>query len=244
MPAPSAGGEAGTPGSCAVQVAGETLVLRADRTAFWPRAGWLLVADVHVGKAESLRRDGVALPAAVLAADLDRLAAAVRATAAARVLVLGDLVHDAHGVTPEVRARVAHWRAAVDAEVSLVPGNHDRRAGVLPEEWRIARAAVEEVAPPFVFSHDRLASAGAFNWHGHLHPALVVRRGPDALKLPCFVLGPRHGVLPAFSGLAGGMVVPRAPGERRFVVAADHVLAVGRGAGGGPRGLVPLSPRD
>ena len=35
--------------SIEVNVAGETLVLRGDRSLYWPRERALVVADVHVG---------------------------------------------------------------------------------------------------------------------------------------------------------------------------------------------------
>lgn len=212
-----------------VPIAGEPVVLRGDRTVYWPSRNWLFLADLHVGKTESLRRDGVALPDGVLAADLARLTRAVRATGASRVLVLGDLVHDAHGLTPDVVERVAAWRATLAADVALVPGNHDRRVAVLPPAWRLQVLEERVREGPFTFVHDRASGPqqrerDGFTWHGHLHPVVALRGATDSLRLPAFVAGRSHGIVPAFSSLTSGATVERAPGERAWVVADGELL--------------------
>lgn len=209
-----------------VEVSGEPVVLRGDRALFWPRHRWLIVADVHLGKVQSLRRDGVALPDAIVDADLARLARAVRESDAARVVVLGDLVHDAHGLTPALVARVARWRETVPVPIALVPGNHDRRVECIPASWDIATWGAVVVEPPFRFSHEAPGTDGAFAWQGHVHPAVNLRGPRDRLRLPCFVVGARGGILPAFSALTGGDASPRAPGERLYVVVDGHVAAL------------------
>jgi uncharacterized protein len=212
----------------AVHLAGEQMVLRGDRTVYWPGRNWLLLADLHVGKTESLRRDGVALPDGVLASDLARLTLAVRATGAERVLVLGDLVHDAHGLTARVVAQVAAWRSEIPAEVALVPGNHDQRVTALPTEWRVRvlEALVRE--GPFTFVHDaesgvRASSAG-FTWHGHVHPVMALRGATDSMRLPCYVMRSTVGIVPAFSTLTGGTTISASVGDRAWVVADGQLL--------------------
>ncbi|MEN0020954.1 MAG: hypothetical protein AAF747_08745, partial [Planctomycetota bacterium] len=86
----------------------------------------LLVADTHFGKAEAYRKHGVALPVSLLDDSLDRLSRAVRATAAERVIVLGDLLHAPVGTTSSLLEAVAEWRAGFPAQIDVVPGNHDR----------------------------------------------------------------------------------------------------------------------
>ncbi|MFN8667003.1 MAG: ligase-associated DNA damage response endonuclease PdeM [Gemmatimonadaceae bacterium] len=209
----------------AMDVAGERVVLRGDRSLFWPRRRWLIVADLHVGKVQSLRRDGVALPDAVLTDDLQRLSRAVRASGAERLLVLGDLVHDAHGLTPALVEMVAAWRAALGTPISLVPGNHDQRVPALPDAWAIEQLSEVVDEGVFRFSHD-LSPGAAFNWHGHIHPAVTLRGGVDRLRFPCFVVDDGEGILPAFSALTGGDATPRATTARHFPVVDDHVIAL------------------
>ncbi|MEP7380833.1 MAG: ligase-associated DNA damage response endonuclease PdeM [Gemmatimonadota bacterium] len=231
------------PRELSLVVCGSRVVLRGDRSLFWPELGWLIVADLHLGKAESLRRDGVALPDGVMAADLQRLQLAVAETGAARVLVLGDLVHDAAGLTAAMVRRVAAWREGIPSEIALVPGNHDRRVAELPASWRVRRLDELLRVDPFLFSHEpqRLASAEAataataatagmalFNWHGHVHPVLTVRGGVDRARLPCFVVDHAAGILPAFSTLTGGSECSSGDSGRRWGIVEGRILEIVR----------------
>lgn len=53
-----------------------------------------------------------------------------------------------------------------------------------------------------------------------------LRGGGDSLRLPCFHLGPRVGVLPAFSDFTGGQRLGRGGGDRVFVVVEGRVVEV------------------
>ena len=62
---------------------------------------------------------------------------------------------------------------------------------------------------------------------GHLHPCVGIgRRGWDYLRLPCFWLGDRVGVLPAFGAFTGMHPVRPAGQDRLFAVADGLVAAV------------------
>ena len=43
-----------------IELAGEPMLLHAQRALIWPRRATLLVADVHLGKSDLLRRHGPA----------------------------------------------------------------------------------------------------------------------------------------------------------------------------------------
>ncbi len=63
---------------------------------------------------------------------------------------------------------------------------------------------------------------------GHIHPVVSLRGGGrDSLRLPCFDMGPKLGVLPAFGAFTGGWPVIRQPGHMLGVIADDRVLAYG-----------------
>src|SRR5688500_15781770 len=49
-----------------LEVARERVVARWDRSLYWPREEMLVVADLHVGKTQSLRARGMTLPDGVL----------------------------------------------------------------------------------------------------------------------------------------------------------------------------------
>ncbi len=199
--------------SVVVALAGERVELRGDASLYWPRERMLVVADLHLGKTESLRRDGAALPDGVMDHDLARLAAAVRETGAQRVVVIGDLIHDAAGLTSLVRTRFASWRRQLTCSVELVPGNHDQRVASMPEEWGLVVHGECLEMPPFTLRHEP-AAVGGHLLCGHLHPAIRLSGGLDGARVPCFHLGAAATVLPAFTPLTGGAPVQAAPGDR------------------------------
>lgn len=203
-------------------IAGEAVELCPERAVYWPRRRTLAVADLHWGKSATFRQFGLPLPAGVLEADLARLTTAITATGAERVLVLGDLIHGAIGLTDPVLEVVGAWLAACPAEICLVRGNHD--ATGIPPAWRIPEVDTLREGP-FFFCHEPEPVDGAFVWCGHVHPAVRIggRRG---VRVPCFHLEPDLGVLPAFSEFTGGGRIEITPKTRRFGVADGRIWPV------------------
>lgn len=206
----------------ALTVAGEAVELCPERAVYWPRRQTLAVADLHWGKSATFRQFGLPLPAGVLEADLARLSQAVEATGAERVLVLGDLIHGAIGLTELVLETVGAWLEHCPAEVHLVRGNHD--ATGLPPQWAIPVVDTLHEGP-FFFRHEPERVEGAFVWCGHIHPVVRIgrRRG---VRVPCFHLDDGLGVLPAFSEFTGGGRMEITPQTRRFGVAEGSVWPV------------------
>lgn len=225
----------------AIEVAGEALLLLAERALYWPRARTLAIADLHLGKADHFRRAGIALPAGGTGHDLERLDALLARTGAARLLVLGDLLH---GPIPDAPwlARWCAFRARHAAlAVEVVAGNHDRALRRQPlRAQALALSAVHAAwlhEPPFVFVHaeeDAPADRPGYVLSGHLHPVL---RLPGLPRLPAFRFG-ASGLLPAFTAFAGGLAIAPAPGERVYVCAPDAVVEVPL-----PRRIARRAPR-
>jgi metallophosphoesterase superfamily enzyme len=130
---------------------------------------------------------------------------------------------------------VSRWRGTLEAELCLVPGNHDAAAARVVGAWgiRLLEAVHEaggltltHVPPPGLVERAHVA--------GHVHPALSVRTGRGPGKVACFHVcggeecGGRNGggtlVLPAFSRFTGGVSVRRVRGERLFAATDEGVL--------------------
>ena len=208
-----------------LQVGGSTLQLLPQRAACLVEQRTLLVADAHIGKAQSFRKLGVPVPGGTTAETLQRLSAALAACGARRLVFLGDLLHAARSKSPATWNAVASWRAAHDAvEMTLVRGNHDSHAGDPPAAWRIACVDGPLRIDGLALAHHPAALADAYVLAGHVHPAAVIGgRAGQRLRLPCFHFGPDVGVLPAFGAFTGMHVLPRGPGDRVYVVAGDSV---------------------
>jgi len=217
-----------------VEVAGERLVLLAERAALWERASTLLVADAHWGKAAAFRAGGIAVPGGTTAGGLARLTAALERTGARRLVFLGDLLHARTGRAPATLATVRAWRERhARVEMLLVRGNHDRGAGDPPPELGIECVDPPLAEAPFVLAHHPEPAAGGYVLAGHLHPGVrLAGAGRQRERLPCFWFGAGVGVLPAAGDFTGLAEVRPAPGDRVFVVAGSEVVEVGGGRAG------------
>jgi DNA ligase-associated metallophosphoesterase len=224
------------------EVGGEPLQLLHQRAAYLPHYQTLLVADVHIGKAQSFRRLGVPVPGGTTAASLQRLTQALAATGARHLVFLGDLLHSAHSEAPATWAAVAAWRASHPAlQMTLVRGNHDQHAGDPPAAWGIHSINGPLLVGGLALCHHPEPLPGSYVLAGHTHPAVVVgargghagrggrggsRFRGGALRLPCFHFGPQVGVLPAFGEFTGMHTLTQQPGDRVFVIAEDTVRAL------------------
>jgi DNA ligase-associated metallophosphoesterase len=210
-----------------VALGGASLHLLPGKAAWWPAERALLVADAHVGKAVSYRRLGVPVPEATTGGTLDALDALLAQHAARCIVFLGDLLHSRRSHDAHTLAAFARWRAQRPAlELVLVRGNHDDRAGDPPCDWGVH--CVDEPyalasAPALALCHHPEPLPDRYVLAGHLHPCTTVGRGIDRLRLPCFHLGERVGVLPAFGSFTGMHPIERSDGDRVFVVADNAV---------------------
>jgi uncharacterized protein len=210
-----------------VEVAGRPLVLLAQRAAFLPDERTLLVADAHLGKAQSFRRLGVPVPGGTTAQNLETLSQLVERHAALAIVFLGDLLHSRHARSPATLRAFDEWRERHHAlGLRLVRGNHDLHAGDPPARWQVEVVDEPWSVGALTLCHQPRSVEGHYTIAGHVHPACVVGRGIDRLRLPCFHFGARLGLLPAFGDFTGMPVVPAQPGDRVFVVAADAVRAL------------------
>jgi DNA ligase-associated metallophosphoesterase len=209
-------------------VAGEKLVLLAEKAVFWPAKMTLFVADFHLGKAASFRKAGIPLPSGTTTENVERLGRAIDKTSATRVVFLGDFLHSAEGRTQSTFERFSAWRGERSAlELTIVRGNHDKKAGDPPGEWNARCIEAGERLGPFVLNHEPGASRGGYALSGHIHPAVRLSGcGEKSVRLPCFWFGARFGVLPAFGAFTGTAEVLPRKGDQVFVVAEQEVLQV------------------
>jgi uncharacterized protein len=210
-----------------IDVGGVELQLLCGKAAWWPAERTLLVADAHIGKAVSYRRLGVPVPEATTGGNLDALDRLLATHAAKRIVFLGDLLHSRLAHDRATLAAFAAWRELrSQLELILVRGNHDDRAGDPPPSWGVHcvdEPFVLPSAPCLALCHHPDARDNAYVLAGHHHPCVTVGRGIDRLRLPCFHIGERVGVLPAFGAFTGMHPIDRAPGDRVFVVADNAV---------------------
>jgi DNA ligase-associated metallophosphoesterase len=216
-------------GELEIELCGERLVLLPERAVYRPAAGALLVADPHFGKAAAFRALGVPVPGGTTTETLARLARAVERTGAESIVFLGDFLHAKAGRAARTMDALLAWRRAhPHLSLTLVRGNHDAGAGDPPDELEIACVDGPLDAPPYAYAHHPQPAPACYVLAGHVHPSVTLRgAGRQRQRLPCFHLGARVGILPAFGEFTGTADVAVVPGDRVYVVAGEQVVPAG-----------------
>jgi DNA ligase-associated metallophosphoesterase len=211
-----------------ITMAGERVLLLPEHALYWPAQATLLIADPHLGKAATFRAAAIPVPESGTDDDLARLDQAILRSGAERLIVLGDLTHARAGFAPPVVAAIAAWRARHGAlSFMLVRGNHDLRAGDPPAAWGFAPVDEPFALGPFVLGHHPDLATPGYLIAGHVHPAVRLKgRGGQRLRLPCFMVGARRAILPAFGGFTGAATIQPHEDDQVYVIADGEVLAV------------------
>lgn len=198
---------------------GERLELLGARAAWDPARQLLLVADLHLGKAETFQRHGIPLPSDGDATTLNALLELAHRWQPRQLIVLGDLIHSRLGLGAELRAKLAALPELLGCPLRLVGGNHERGSWIegLPQE-------PAQAIGPWWLSHEPDPQPGRLNICGHLHPVALLGNRRERLRLPCFSYCRQQErlALPAFGALTGGMPLPAE--EQQWALAEGQVL--------------------
>ena len=167
-------------------------VHRPDATA--------VVADLHLGYDRVRRRGGEAVPVRTVRDELSPLLTALREVGARRLVVAGDLFEDARVERAELIEELAAWVTEAGVELAgVVPGNHDRGLGEC-EALKVCKGGVE-VGKWLAVHGDGEVPDDRPVVQGHEHPWFRWRPGVEG---PCYLVGERRIVLPAYSRDAAG----------------------------------------
>ena len=182
----------------------EQLVLLPDRGIWREASRDLLVADLHLGKAEVFQAFGIPVPSDEDRGTLGRLQKICTTCNPERIIILGDLIHGRQGLTPRLMSDLATLSKRLETQILLVGGNHDRdlRMTMLPRQSSFRLGSLWLSHEP----ENGPATANLLNICGHIHPAATLRQGADRLRLPCFAYDEHEQrmLIPAFGELTGG----------------------------------------
>lgn len=196
--------------------------LLPEKAVWWPSYQALLLADVHLGKTEHFRRNGLGVPHLELRENA-RLEGLIATHKPQVVYLLGDLFHSSfNNAWLGFEGLLNRWS---QVRFVLVAGNHD----ILGAE-HYAHPNLEVVAGveigPFELVHDP-ADAGGKKYFlaGHLHPVVHLSgKAKQRLRLPAFLFGPQGGYLPAFGAFTGGFAPEITPGWEVYPVIPNQVI--------------------
>ena len=213
-------------------IAGNTFVLSAERCIFWQEEKTLILSDLHLGKTGHFRKEGIAVPQAILKEDLQRFVSLIQQFKPERIYVIGDMFHSRANRELDFFLK---WRNDFrSVSVQLIRGNHD----ILSNDWYhtagITVTNEQLTIGSFVFSHDIIdcvLTETQYAFSGHIHPGFSIRGiGKQSLRFPCFFFGHQHAVLPAFSRFTGTYAMQQNKGDAVYaIIPADKQ----RGAPGG-----------
>lgn len=190
----------------------EQLEFLPEKALWRPKGRELLIADLHLGKAEVFQAHGIPLPS-----DGDRGTFNPLLDLCARVqpetlIILGDLVHGPLGLTETLRETLEALPELAGCPIILVGGNHDRHCRMLglPQQpsYRLGHLWLSHepehahaFLPALSSQQPRL-----LNVCGHIHPVASLSSGGDRLRLPCFAYNAMEErlLIPAFGELTGG----------------------------------------
>lgn len=211
-----------------VELAGERVVLHPYGALFWSRLNWLLLSDLHLGKAAHFRKAGLPLPEGSDARTLERLDILIAHFRPEQLVIIGDLFHSAFNHAWDA---LQAWCVNSPVPIHLVPGNHDVLA-----ERRYAEAGItvhpERLeALPFVLEHEApdpgCMPGPVHRICGHTHPGVLLNgQAGQRLRLPCFLVGPNVTLLPAFGVATGLHIVRPTLAHRVFACTGKAVLDV------------------
>lgn len=180
--------------ACAFRFHDAEFIARPSGALHWPDQNALIVADLHLGKSGRMaRRGGALLPPFETRATLERLGAELRDSGAARLICLGDSFDDDMAILELGAERELLERICQVHDTLWITGNHDPAPADLPggmaHESHIAGLALRHIA-----------GAGP-DISGHYHPKLRLA----GQRLPAFLIGAAHLILPAFGAYTGGL---------------------------------------
>ena len=208
------------PAYCVVELAGEQLWLLASKAIYWPARKMLIIADIHFGKAAAFRALGVPVPRGTTTQNLLALDTLLARYACEEIVFLGDFLHARAAHAAATVAAMLAWRARHrDVRLTVVRGNHDAHAGDPAAALCIRMVDEPHSVGKLSFCHHPDTAAPGYVLAGHVHPVYHLRADGDGLRLPCFLLGPSHAILPAFGAFTGGHALRPAAGERVYVTA-------------------------
>ncbi len=211
----------------AIELAGERVLMLAQKALYWPREGMLVVADIHFGKAAAFRSLGVPVPGGTTRENLARLDALIARYGVRQLVFLGDFLHARAAHAQATQAALHEWRTRhAGLGLILVRGNHDRHAGDPGAALAITLVDEPFMLGPFACCHHPDLEAPGYVLAGHVHPVYVLATRFDALRLPCFLVGRRRMILPSFGAFTGGYVITPSPEERVFVSSGDTIHSV------------------
>ena len=209
-----------------ITIHNEIFTLTNQRALVWRREQTLVVSDLHIGKTAHFRQAGIAIPSAILDNDLERLKMLIEYFEIQTVLIVGDLFHAGKNKDIDV---FQQWRQQFETvKFELIKGNHDRLSNIFYKSLNIVVFSEYKEVVSFRFVHDPAhCHPDIYCVSGHTHPgAVLIGKGKQRIKLPCFEVSDYQLILPAFSEFTGLNTKRSSQGSEWYAFTDTNVFKV------------------
>jgi DNA ligase-associated metallophosphoesterase len=202
--------------------------LLPGRAVFLPASKTLVVADLHLGKAATFRKRGLAVPEGSNASDLGRLKELIHSRNSAQLVIAGDLFHSADGMSITTTDAFHQWLGDLNTPVILTEGNHDRRSWFSDHQFPFHVAPSLLVDGLFITHDPADIPIDQFGIAGHLHPGVRIKESArQSLRIAGFFLREaKHLILPAFSEFTGIQPLKTAGNDRFFAEIHEKISEI------------------
>lgn len=209
-------------------VGDQVLELIVEKAVYIRSQNTMIIADVHLGKIEHFRNQGIAIPHRADQATIHRLLWLLTKYKPSKVVFLGDLFHSSKNKSLQEFGQLIQSFTGV--EFILVLGNHDIYSHA--EYNGLGLHVVDELyCGDLWLTHEPIvgSNSGYYNLSGHIHPGIRLHgSGKQSLSLPCFVFYASHGILPAFGYFTGKAIIRGDKNSTIFAVTDEAVIPLSK----------------
>lgn len=206
---------------------GHVFILSHLKCVFWEAEKTLFLSDVHLGKTNHFRKNGIAISSNVADVDYVNLELAIHEFNPNKIIIIGDLFHSIYNKEVEIFGIWKQMHHAIDW--ILVKGNHD----ILPNKTFEAlniKVVDKLIVNNIFFIHETTTNFLLENKEycfvsGHIHPAIKVKLGVHTTTLPCFFFSQQQLILPAFGKFTGLHTLKPQKSNQVFCIANDSIIA-------------------
>ena len=197
--------------------------LLPEKAVWWEESKTFLISDIHLGKISHFRREGIAVPDAMIADNFKRLDHLISKLSTKKIIFLGDLFHHRMNIEWNI---FTEWRMKnKNIEMNIVLGNHD----IIPKKEFHSHGIQpysELITGNFRFSHfpSEEIPENLFSFCGHVHPVFRLTSARQSVKLPCFAFTKQQLILPSFGSFTGGYTMAPESAEVFYLIAENSVI--------------------
>lgn len=184
----------------------------------------LIIADLHLGKSNHFRKSGIAVPSKITYDEIEKLVTVIYKYKPEKVIFLGDLFHSSYNQSVDLLKQIIDNEYLI--KFILVEGNHDiMRSEIYAQIGIEVVDSLNECG--ILYTHEAKENIENYTIYGHIHPGVkLTTKGKQSLRLPCFFIGHRHTILPAFGLFTGLTMLKREEKSDIYVIAEEGVFLI------------------